>query len=119
MRAVNAVASALLALALYLTAAIGIAAAVEARPSIMSRDDYLAGMRVVQAEGRTALGRCRVIEQDDARAVCRAETWADQRVAVVTLQARYRGTFAAHARIDEVRLRAGRSVDFARRLAPT
>lgn len=118
MKAVNATASALLALVLCLTAAIGIAAALEAPPSIMSRGDYLAGLRIVQDDGRVAMGRCRGIAHDYARALCRAEARAAHCVAAATLLARYRGTIAAHARVDEVRLRAGRSVDFARRLAP-
>ena len=50
MRTANAAASLLLALFLSLTAALGIAAAVEDPPTLMSRADYLAAVQERPAE---------------------------------------------------------------------
>jgi hypothetical protein len=119
LKAVNATASFVLAIVLALTAAMGIAAAVEAPPSLMSRADRLAGVRQIERETNLALARCRGIEDDAQRSLCRAQARADQVVAMAALEAHYRGTIAAHARIRDVRERAAHSVQMARRLLPT
>jgi len=118
MRIVNATASVMLALALSLTAALGIAAAVNSNgePSLMSRADYLLESKSLADRTRLGFAACR--EGTDAeRSVCRAKVRADERVARATLDARYRGTIAARERIHAVEERAAYSVSEARRLA--
>ena len=120
MRVANVTASLVLALFLSLTAALGIAAAVNTNtpPTLMSRADYLAGLRAVEASGRLALAECRELEPED-RAVCRAEARADEKIAAAAVEAEYHGTVAAQERLRRVELRAAHSVSEARRLAPT
>ena len=119
MKAVNATASVLLALILCLTAALGIAAAVEEAPALMSRADRAAALATIHDEGRLALARCRTLADPAERAVCRAEARAAERVAAAALAVRYHGTVSAQERARRVRARAANSVEFARRLAPT
>ena len=119
MKAVNATASFALALVLALTAAWGIAAAVEAPPSLMSRADRVAALRAIEADARLALAQCREIADAAGRSMCRAQARADEKIAAATLDARYLGTIAARARMQGVRARAVRSLDVARRLLPT
>ena len=119
MRTANAAASLLLALFLSLTAALGIAAAVEDPPTLMSRADYLAGLRAIQSEHRISLAGCREGAEPADRAVCRAKVRAAERVAAAALEARYHGTIAAWERAQRTRVRADYSVSVARRLAPT
>jgi threonine/homoserine/homoserine lactone efflux protein len=119
MKAANATASALLALFLCLTAALGIAAAVEAPPSLMSRADYLGALRMIHDGGRLALARCREPGAPAERAVCRAEARAAERVAIAALGVRYHGTLAARAHARRVQARAEHSVAMVRRLATT
>ena len=116
MKAVNATASFVLALVFALTAAMGIAAAVEAPPSLMSRADRFAALRTIERDARVALAACRSVADDARRSLCRAQARADEKVAVATLEARYRGTIAAYAGIQDVRARAAHSLDVARRL---
>jgi hypothetical protein len=119
MKAANATASLVLALIFALTAAIGIAAAVEAPPSLMSRADRLAGLRVIEQDARLALAHCRTLADAADRPVCRAQARVDERIAIATLEARYRGTVYAQEWVDEVQARANHSVGCARRLLQT
>jgi hypothetical protein len=116
LKAVNATASFVLALVLALTAAVVIAAAVDAPPSLMSRDDRVAAMKAIQRDTLSALAACRGIEDDARRSLCRAQARADRQVALASLEARYRGTTAAQASIQGARARAAHSLDVARRL---
>src|SRR5687768_15867468 len=72
MKTVNATASFVLALICALTAALGIAAAGEGHPSLMSRADRIAGLAEIERAGRIAVSRCRDIAEGAERAVCRA-----------------------------------------------
>jgi hypothetical protein len=121
MKAANTAASLLLALFLSLTAALGIAAAVNTNspPSLMSRADYLAALGEARDAGRRALGSCREVARAEERAVCRARARAGERIAAAELEAKYRGTIAAQARARAVQARAEHSVAEARRLALT
>ena len=119
MKTVNAAASLTLALFLCLTAALGIAAAVDNPPSLMSRADRMSALHSIQQDLRLALARCRDLVSPHDRAVCRAEVRAAERIAVAGLDIRYRGTVAAHERALRTRARAEYSVSVARRLAPT
>ena len=118
MKATTASASIVLALVICLTAAIGIAAASSTPPSLMSRADYDAALRAVRFDTRMALSQCRSEVEPSARAVCRAEARAAERVAVANLDARYRGTIAALERARTVEDAAEYTVDVARRLTP-
>jgi hypothetical protein len=120
MRVASITASFLFALALSLTAAFGIAAAVDTNstPSLMSRPDYLAGLRAIEADGRLALAACR--ERDASqRALCRAHARTDERIAAAELEARYRGTIAAYERVRQVEDRAAHAISAAQRLSTT
>ena len=121
MKVANAAASLVLALVLSLTAALGIAAAVNTNspPSLMTRADYLAALRDSRDAGRLALGGCRELAGAEERAVCRAQARADERVTAAQLEVKYRGTVAAQARARAVQARAEHSIAEARRLAPT
>jgi hypothetical protein len=119
MKAVNATASLVLALLCALTAALGIAAAVEAPPSLMSRADRVAGLRAIEREGRLALAHCRTLVEPADRSICRAQARVDEKVAIAMLDARYRGTVLARERLDQVQARANHSVGCARRLLQT
>ena len=83
MKVANAAASLLLALILSLTAALGIAAAVNTNspPSLMTRADYLAALRDSRDAGRLALGGCRELAGAEERAVCRAQARAEHSIA--------------------------------------
>ena len=116
MKTANAAASLLLALFLSLSAALGIAAASDSPPSLMSHADRLAALQGLQRDFRVALARCRDLAQSHDRAVCRAEVRAAERIAVAGLDARYRGTVAALERSQQVRARAAYSIAVARRL---
>ena len=116
MKAVNATASLALALVFALTAALGIAAAVEAPPSLMSRADRVTALGAIERDTRLALAACRSVADDARRSLCRAQARADEKVAVATLEARYRGTIAARTSVEDVRARAAHSLDVARRL---
>ena len=119
MKAVNATASLVLALFLALTAALVVAAAVEAPPSLMSRTDRLAALESIARDARLALARCRAYGDGAGRAVCRAQARADEKVAIAALEARYRGTVYAHEGVEQVHHRAAHSIGVARRLLPT
>ena len=69
MKAVNTTASLALALIFCLTAALGIAAAVEAPPSLMSRADRLEALRAIARDGRLALAHCRTLASDSDRSL--------------------------------------------------
>ena len=119
MKTVNASASLVLALIFALTAAIGIAAAVEAPPSLMSRADRTAGLSAIERDTRLALAHCRTVAAAADRALCRSQARADERVAVAVLEARYRGTVYAQEYIDFAQSRANHSVGCTRRLLHT
>jgi hypothetical protein len=119
MKTVNATASLVLALIFALTAAIGIAAAVEAPPSLMSRSDRFEALRAIERDTRLALAHCRTLAAAADRALCRAQSRMDERIAVATLEARYRGTVHAQQWIDQAHARANHSVGCARRLLHT
>jgi hypothetical protein len=119
LKTVNATASFALALVFALTAALGIAAAVEAPPSLMSRADRIAALQVIERDARLGLAQCRLAAEPAERAICRARVRAAERIAVASLEARYRGTVAAHDGVLGVRARAAHSVEVARRLLPT
>ena len=116
MKAVNATASFVLAVFLALTAALVVAAAVEAPPSLMSRAERLAALAEIERAGRLEISRCRDVEEPADRAVCRARVRAKERVSVATLEARYRGTVNARESIRQVQARAAHSVGMALRL---
>ncbi len=117
--ATTAASSLLLALILSLTAMLGIAAAVDSPPSLMSRADHLAALQDLRAAGRLELARCREVPDAHGRAVCRAEARAAERVAAASLEARYLGTISALDRVGRVQARAEHSIAVARRLLPT
>jgi hypothetical protein len=119
MKAVNTTASLVLALIFCLTAALGIAAAVEAPPSLMSRADRLEALRAIARDGRLALAHCRTLAGDSDRSLCRAQARVDETVAAAMLEARYRGTVIAQERLDQIQARANHSVGCARRLLHT
>ena len=98
------------------TAAVVIAAAVDAPPSLMSRADRAAALGAIQRDTRLALAACRAVEDDARRSLCRAQARANQKVAIASLEARYLGTIAAQASVQNARTRAARSLDMASRL---
>jgi hypothetical protein len=93
-------------LALFLSlAALGIGAAVDTPRTLMSRADYSAGRKAIEAETRASFARCRSQSGAD-RDVCKAEVRAGERVKVADLQARYHGTVAAAEDARIVRVKA-------------
>jgi len=88
MKTVNAAASFVLALICALTAALGIAAAVEAHPSLMSPGDRVTALAEIERAGRAATSRCRAITEGAERAICRARARASQRISNANLEAR-------------------------------
>ena len=116
MKAVNATASFVLAVFLALTAALVVAAAVEAPPSLMSRAERLAVLGEIERAGRVGVSRCRHVAEPADRAICRARARAMERVSAATLEARYRGTVNARESIRDVQARATHSVGMALRL---
>jgi hypothetical protein len=84
--------------------ALGIGATVDMPATLMSRDDFHAAERELEARGRAALGLCRG-QPGPERELCRAEARAESRVRHAELQARYHGTIAAaeEARLARVR----------------
>lgn len=119
MKTVNATASLVLALLCALTAALGIAAAVEAPPSLMSRADRMWGLRAIERDVRLALAHCRTLVAPADRSLCRAQARVDEKIASAMLEARYRGTVLARESLDDVLARAHHSVGCARRLLHT
>ncbi|HUP97004.1 MAG TPA: hypothetical protein VM073_03640 [Usitatibacter sp.] len=103
-------------LAVFLSAAaLGIGAAVDTPPTLMSRGDYSKGKKAIEAETRVAFARCRD-QSGIARDVCKAEVRAEERVKMADLQARYHGTVnaaedarlaRAKAQFDVARARCG------------
>ena len=92
-------------------AAVGIRAAVDTPPSLMSPVDYRQLKGGLEAETRLALGRCRDAATTE-REVCRAEVRAEERVKKAQLNARYYGTVAAQG--EAVAARAKAAYDVAR-----
>ena len=118
--ATTAASSLLLALILSLTAMLGIAAAVNTPPSLMSRPDYVAAQGAIRDEARLALAACRNLDDDALeRSVCRAEARAAERVAAASLDVRYRGTVVSLENARRVEEHAEHSIAVARRLLPT
>ena len=101
-------------LALFLSlAALGIGAAVDTPRTLMSRADYQAGRKAIEAETRVAFASCRSQTGAD-RDVCKAQVRAGERVKVADLQARYHGTVAAAEDARIARAKAGFDVAKAR-----
>jgi len=93
-------------LALFLSlAALGIGAAVDTPRTLMSRADYNAGRKAIEAETRVAFAGCRS-QTGAERDICKAEVRATERVKVADLQARYHGTVAAAEDARIVRAKA-------------
>lgn len=92
---------------LFLTsiAAVGIGAAVDIPSTLMSPVDYGVAKKAIEAETRTALGRCRTLSGAD-KDVCKAEVRAEERVKKADLAARYHGTVAAADDARQVRVKA-------------
>lgn len=103
----------LLLLAAAGVAALGLGAAADSPPTLMSPADYGVARRALDGELRRALGRCRG-NHEAARALCRAEARADDRVRRAELYARYRGTVGAAAEIRTARVKARFDRDRAR-----
>ncbi|HWH41279.1 MAG TPA: hypothetical protein VNU21_15650 [Usitatibacter sp.] len=80
--------------------ALGLDAAVDSPPTLMSRGDYLDARHGIEAQTRVALAACRG-EQDVAREICKARVHGDERIKRAELIARYHGTVAA---ADDVRI---------------
>lgn len=94
-------------------AAIGIGAAVDTPPTLMSRAQYHELLRTVDAESRMEYARCRDAVGTD-RDVCKAMARAADRVRRADLDALYYGTVKAQARAKAVRARASYEVARAR-----
>ncbi len=75
-------------------AALGIGAAFDSPRTLMSRADYSAARKSIDAETRMAFAPCRT-ETGGARDICKAEARAAERIKLADLQARYLGTVAA------------------------
>lgn len=93
--------------------AFGLSAAVDSPRTLMSRTDYNASRKAIEAETRITFGRCRTLTGGD-RDVCKAESRATERVKVADLQARYYGTVAAAEEARMAHARAGFDVAKAR-----
>ena len=101
-------------LAIFLSVgAFGLSAAVDSPRTLMSRTDYNAARKAIEAETRVAFGQCRALAGTD-RDVCKAEIRANERVKVADLQARYYGTVAAAEEARMAHARAGFDVAKAR-----
>ena len=97
--------STLIGALLVSAAAFGIGSAVESPRSLMSPIDYGEAKRVIEADSRQAIGKCRD-EDAPARDVCKAQARAEERVRKADLEARYRGTVAAAAEAKLARAKA-------------
>jgi hypothetical protein len=94
-------------------AALGIGAAVDSPRTLMSRTDYNAGRRAIEAQTRVAYAGCRS-QSGAERDVCKAQARAEERIRVADLQARYHGTVAAAEDARIARVKAGFDVARAR-----
>ena len=74
--------------------ALGISAAVDSPRSLMSPVDFGEAKKVIEADARLALGKCRDLE-GQVKDLCKAEARAEERVRKADLDAQYRGTVAA------------------------
>lgn len=102
----------ILAIALS-AAALGISAAVDTPPTLMSPIEFAQMKRGIEAQTRLALGRCRDVEGAQ-RDVCKASARAEERIMKADLEARYYGTVAAQAEARTARVRAAYEVARAR-----
>jgi hypothetical protein len=68
---------------------------------------------MLDGEMRFAVGECRRLHED-ARAICRVQARADDRIRRAELEARYRGTVASQRDIEQARARARHEVGRAR-----
>ena len=93
--------------------ALGWSAAVDAPRTLMSRDDYADGRRGIEARTRMALGACRA-QEGVAKDICKAQAYADERVMMAELTARYHGTVAAAAEVRVAKVKARYDVERAR-----
>ena len=94
-------------------AAVGIRAAVDTTPTLMSPVDFAQMKKGIEAETRLALGRCRDAAGSD-REVCRAQARAEERIQKAELHARYYGTVAAQNAARTARVKATYDVAKAR-----
>lgn len=94
-------------------AAVGIGAAVDTPPTLMSPADHAVLRKALEAETRLALAACRPL-QGVQRDVCKAQARADERIKRADLHARYHGTFAAAEDAREARVKASYDVARAR-----
>ncbi|HYC35400.1 MAG TPA: hypothetical protein VEC19_03190 [Usitatibacter sp.] len=94
-------------------AAVGIRAAVDTPPSLMSPVDYEQLKRALDADTRLGIARCREAP-DAAREICRAEVRAQERVRKAELAARYYGTVSAQAELVTARAKAAYDIARAR-----
>lgn len=94
-------------------AALGIGAAVDMPSTLMSRGDYNAAKKVIEAAARKAMAGCRDLQGSD-KDICKAEAHAGERIKVADLEARYHGTVAAAEDAREAHARAGYDVAKAR-----
>jgi hypothetical protein len=99
-------------LAMFLSlGALGLSAAVDSPRTLMSRADYNAGRKAIEAETRAAFAQCRS-RTGAERDLCKAEARATEHVKVADLQARYHGTVSAAEDARLARVKA--SFDLAR-----
>lgn len=94
-------------------AALGIRAAVDNPPTLMSPVDFSQMKKTIEANTRLALSRCRDAAGSD-REVCRTQARADERVQKAELHARYYGTVSAMSAARTVRAKASFDVAKAR-----
>ena len=94
-------------------AAVGIRAAVDTTPSLMSPGDFSQMKTGIETEARLALASCRDAAGSD-REVCRAQARAEERIKKAELQARYYGTVSAQNAALSARAKASYDVAKAR-----
>jgi hypothetical protein len=94
-------------------AAVGLRAAVDTTPTLMSPVDFGQVKKGIEANARLALARCRDATGSD-REVCRAEARAEERIQKAELEARYFGTVTAQNAARSARVKASYEVAKAR-----
>lgn len=94
-------------------AAIGIGAALDPSPQTMTRGEYEAATRHVEALGVQAASRCDALEGTEAD-ICRAQARADERVRAAELEAAYRRTEQSARALQRARIDARHEVERAR-----
>jgi hypothetical protein len=94
--------------------AYGISSAVDTPRTLMARGEYNDLKRVIEAEGKVAVAKCRDEADSSARELCKAKAKADERIRVADLDSRYFGTVRAGAEARVVRAKARYDVARAR-----